>query len=94
MYSEIIICLKNDTDEVLEKQVNMLKERHHARLLRMEAAEAEGYIKACSSEVLFISDDEDMISKAKKAGMATNTPASMREAYMKAMEMLKNLSMK
>ena len=93
MYSEIIICLKDNADEVFEKQVNMLKERHHARVQRMGTKEAADHIKTCSSDILFISDDEDMLSKAKGAGLATNNPAAMRESYMKAMKMLKTIGM-
>ncbi len=89
MYSEIIICIKNNVDEVFEKQVNMLKERHHAQVLRMGTKEATDYIKTCSSDILFISDDEDMLSKAKETGLTTNNPSTMRKSYMKAMEMLK-----
>ena len=89
MYSEIIICLNNDADEVFEKQVKMLKERHKAQMLRIEAREAADYLKTCSAEALFISDDEDMLSMAKEAGLATNTPVAMRESYTKAMDMLK-----
>ena len=92
MYSEIIICLKNNADEVFEKQVKMLRERH-AKVLRMETKEAAGYIKLCPSDTLFISDDEDLLSKAKEAGLSTNNPATMRESYMKAMEMLKAMGM-
>ncbi|WP_029231761.1 hypothetical protein [Butyrivibrio sp. VCB2006] len=94
MYSEIIVCLKDSADEVFEKQVNMLKERHHAKVLRMGKDEAADYIKTCASEALFISDDENMLSKAKEAGLATNSPAAMRESYMKAMEMLKTMGVK
>ena len=91
MYSEILVCLKNNADEVFEKQLNMLKERHHADVLRMEMDEAADYIKSCSSEVLLISDDEEMLAKSKAAGLSTNNPAAMRESYMKAMEMLKTM---
>ena len=93
MYSEIIICLKNNADEIFEKQLKMLKERNHAQVLHMGTTEAAGYIKTCSSDVLFISDDEDMLLKAKEIGLATNNPATMRESYMKAMEMLKAMGM-
>ncbi len=89
MYSEIIVCLKDNTDEVFEKQLKMLEERHHVQVLRMSTDEATDYIKTCSSEALFISDADDMLSKAKAAGLATNNPAAMRESYMKAMEVLK-----
>ncbi len=92
MYSEIIICLKDNADEVFDKQVGMLKERHHAKVLRMGAAEAADYVKTCPADVLFLSDDEDMLSNAREAGLATNSPAAMRESYMKAMEMLKTLN--
>jgi hypothetical protein len=94
MYSEIIICLKNDADEVFEKQVKMLKERHHVKELRMKPDEVTGYIKTCSEESLVISDDEDILSKAKAAGLSTNNPVAMRESYTKAMEMLKTLGIK
>ncbi|SFC00670.1 hypothetical protein [Butyrivibrio sp. YAB3001] len=93
MYSEIVICLKDCADEVFEKQVNMLKERHNANVLRIEADEAADYIKTCSSDILFISDEEDILLKAKDAGLATNNPRTMRESYMKAMEMLKTMGM-
>ncbi|MBQ3796909.1 MAG: hypothetical protein II842_11590 [Butyrivibrio sp.] len=93
MYSEIIICLKDNADEIFEKQVKMLKERNHSQVLHMGPKEAADYIKICSSDILFISDDEDMLSKAKEIGLATNNPATMRESYMKAMEMLKTIGM-
>jgi hypothetical protein len=93
MYSEIIICLKNNADEVFEKQVNMLKERHNSQVLRMESDEATDYIKTCSSDILFISDDEDILSEAREAGLSTNNPATMRESYMKAMDMLKTMGL-
>lgn len=89
MYSEIVICLKASADEVFEKQVKMLGERYHAKVLRMEADEATEHIKACSADILFISDDENMLAQAREAGLATNTPVAMRESYMKAMEMLR-----
>ncbi len=91
MYSEIIICLKDNADEVFEKQVKMLKERHHANVLRMDLTEATDYINTCSSDILFISDEETLLSKAREAGLSTNNPAAMRESYMKAMEMLKSM---
>ena len=91
MYSEIIICLKDNADEVFEKQVKMLEERHHAQVLRMGTKEATDYIKTCPSDILFISDEEDMLLKAKEAGLATNNPGRMRESYLKAMDMLKTL---
>ena len=91
MYSEIIICLKENADEVFEKQVRMLQERHHAKVVRMGDGEALDYIKSCSADCLFISDEEDMLSKAKEAGLATNNPKAMRESYTKAMEMLKTM---
>ncbi len=93
MYSEIIISVRDNTDEVFEKQVKMLQERHHAKVLRMALDEASGYIEKCSSDILFISDDEDMLSKARAAGLATNGPKAMRESYMKAMDMLKTMGM-
>lgn len=89
MYSEIIICLKDSTDDIFDKQVNMLKERHHAKIQRLDVKEADEYIKNCSSEALFISDDEELLSMAKQFGISTNSPVAMRESYMKAMEMLK-----
>ena len=93
MYSEIIISVIDNTDEVFEKQVNMLQERHHAKILRMALDEAVGYIETCSKEALFICDKEDLLSKARAAGLATNDPKAMRESYMKAMDMLKTMGM-
>ena len=89
----IVISLKDNADEVFEKQVNMMKERHKASELRLELDEAVEYFKSCSFDDIFISDDEDLLSKAKEAGIATNNPKAMRESYMKAMEMLKSLGM-
>ena len=93
MYSKIVISLKDNADEVFEKQVKMLKERHKAQELRMEISEAAEYVTSCASDTLFISDDEEILSKAKEAGLATNSPGAMRESYMKAMEMLKAMGM-
>ena len=44
-------------------------------------------------EVLFISDDEELLETAKNRGFATNAPQKMRESYTKAMEMLKAMGM-
>ena len=93
MYSEIILCLRNNADEVLEKQVNMLKERHNAQVLQMAAEEAAAYLKTCSSDALLISDDQDILLMAKEAGLATNSPEAMRDSYKKAMEMLKAMGL-
>lgn len=90
MYSKIVLCLKEKADEILEKQIKMLSERHHAQVLQLEKAEADEYIKAGASDILFISDDEIVLSKAREAGLTTNNPEIMRKSYMKAMEMLKN----
>ena len=93
MYSKIVLCLSEKEDEVLEKQIAMLKERHHADVEHMSSDAAADYISGCEDEVLFISDDEDLLEKAKSKGIAINYPHKMRESYTKAMEMLKAMGM-
>ena len=93
MYSKIVLCLREKEDEVLEKQIAMLKERHHAEIERISVPDASDYISECEDEVLFISDDENLLEKAKRNGVATNDPQKMRESYAKAMEMLKAMGM-
>ena len=93
MYSKIVLCLSEKEDEVLAKQIEMLKERHHAQVERIGAGDADGYFAGGGAEVLFISDDEELLAKAKAGGLATNDPQKMRESYAKAMEMLKALGM-
>ena len=93
MYSKIVLCLREKEDEILEKQINMLKERHHAELERVSVSEAVDYISECEAEVLFICDDEQLLALAKDKGLATNDPQKMRESYNKAMEMLKAMGM-
>ena len=89
MYSKIVLCLSEKEDEVLERQIGMLKERHHAEVERISADDADDYISQCDSEMLFICDDEKLLAMAKDKGIATNDPQKMRESYAKAMEMLK-----
>ncbi len=89
MYSKIVLCLSENEDEVLEKQIGMLKERHHAEIDRISVGEAVEYISDCDTQVLFISDDEELLAIAKDKGIATNEPKKMKESYAKAMEMLK-----
>ena len=89
MYSKIVLCLSENEDEVLEKQIGMLKERHHAEIDRISVGEAVEYISDCGTQVLFISDDEELLAIAKDKGIATNEPKKMKESYAKAMEMLK-----
>lgn len=91
MYSEIILCLDKKEDDVLTKQLAMLSERHHAAIKKVDAATAENAILSGAPDILLISDNEELLSKAKAKGIATNTPAKMRESYAKAMEMLKAL---
>ena len=93
MYSKIILCLSEKEDEVLGKQISMLKERHHAEIVRISYSDAADYIASCESEALFISDDDKLLSDAKDRGIATNDPQKMTEAYNKAMEMLKAMGM-
>jgi hypothetical protein len=89
VYSKIVLCLSENEDEVLEKQIGMLKERHHAEIDRISVGEAVEYISDCDTQVLFISDDEELLAIAKDKGIATNEPKKMKESYAKAMEMLK-----
>ena len=93
MYSKIVLCLSEKEDDVLKKQIAMLKERHHADVEHMNSSDASDYISGCEDEVLFISDDEDLLEKAKSKGIAINDPQKMRESYIKAMEMLKAMGM-
>ncbi len=93
MYSKIVLCIREKEDDVLNKQIAMLKERHHACLEQLSAADAAEYISACEAEVLLISDDENLLALAKEKGIATNDPQKMRESYAKAMEMLKAMGM-
>ena len=94
MYSKIFLCISETEDEVLTKQLAMLSERHHADVERIDAAMAADIIADCGPDTLFISDDDNLLLEAKDKGMATNTPAKMRESYKKAMEMLKALGTK
>ena len=89
MYSEIILSVDEKEDEILTKQIAMLKERHHAEVKRLSASAAADYISECETTALLITDDEKLIERAKERGIATNTPQKMKEAYAKAMEMLK-----
>jgi hypothetical protein len=91
MYSRIILCLAGKEDEIFEKQVNMLSERHHADVEKADADRALGIIAEGKTDILFICDNEELLSRAKEKGITTNTPAKMRESYVKAMEMLKAL---
>ena len=93
MYSKIVLCLSEKEDEMLEKQIAMLKERHHANVEHMSSSDAADYISGCEDEILFISDDKELLEKAKSRGHATNYPQKMRESYYKAMEMLKAMGM-
>lgn len=92
MYSKIVLCISGSEDEVLTRQLAMLSERHHADVERIDACEAASYIAGCEPGILFISDDEALLSEARSKGVAINDPASMKESYKKAMEMLKSLS--
>ena len=94
MYSKIVLCLSEKEDDLLAKQIAMLKERHHAEVLRISASDAAGQIPHWGSEVLFISENEDLLAQAKARGLSTNDPRSMKESYTKAMEMLKALGVK
>ncbi len=85
---EIIVCLKNREDDVLSKQLSMLSERHHASVRRISFGEAESCIDTGDGDVMFISDDEALLEKARSKGMAVNSPQKMKESYQKAMEML------
>lgn len=93
MYSKIVLCLSEKEDEVLKKQIAMLKECHHAVVEHMSSSDAYDYISACDDEVLLISDDKNLLEKAKSKDIATNDPQKMRESYAKAMEMLKAMGM-
>ena len=103
MYQRIVICLVGKEDDVLAKQIEMLKERHHAEVLRVDAETARellcggtkdgGTLELLDGEAkaLFISDNEELLALAQSKGVATNDPQKMRESYMKAMDMLKAL---
>ena len=92
MYSKIVLCISGIEDEVLTKQLAMLSERHHAEVERVDASKAASIIDGCEPDILFISDDEALLSEARSKGMAINDPILMKESYNKAMEMLKTLS--
>ncbi len=91
MYSKIIICLDGNEDEILTKQVAMLSERHHAAIEKVDSEMAARIIADGDTDILFICDNEGLLSRAKGRGIITNTPAKMKESYAKAMEMLKAL---
>ena len=91
MYSKIIICLKEKEDEVIEKQIAMLSERHHAEVERICEDVAVSCLQKFDSSALFICDDENLLRQASEKGIATNTPKKMKESYAKAMEMLSAL---
>jgi hypothetical protein len=69
----------------------MLSERHHADVERVDAGKAASIIADCEPDILFISDDKALLSEARSKGIAINDPATMKESYDKAMEMLKTL---
>ena len=94
MYSKIILCLDGIEDETLMKQVAMLSERHHASVEKADAEMAFEFIADGKTDILFICDNEELLSKAKAKGITTNSPEKMRESYEKAMEMLKALGKK
>ena len=94
MYSKIVVCLNEKEDEVLTKQIEMLKERHKAEVDRVAVDEGSAYLSSCDTSILFICDDSVLLDQAKGRGIATNDPAKMRESYAKAMEMLKAMGMK
>jgi hypothetical protein len=91
MYSKIILCLAEKEDEILAKQVEMISERHHADVEKADADRALEIISDSKTDILLISDNDELLSMAKAKGIATNTPDKMRESYAKAMEMLKTL---
>lgn len=91
MYSKIVVCMSESEDEILAKQLGMLSERHHADVERVDAGKAVSIIDGCDPDILFISDDEALLSEARSKGIAINDPASMKKSYNKAMEMLKSL---
>ena len=91
MYSKIVLCISGIEYEVLTKQLAMLSERHHAEVERVDASKAASIIADCEPGILIISDDKALLSEAISKGIATNDPASMKESYNKAMEMLKSL---
>ena len=91
MYSKIVLCISGIEDEVLTKQLGMLSERHHADVERVDAGKAASIIADCEPDILFISDDKALLSEARSKGIAINDPATMKESYDKAMEMLKTL---
>ena len=80
MYSRIVLCLSEKEDEVLAKQIEMLRERHRAQVERISADAGADFISECEAEVLFISDDEELLAKAGAKGLATNDPQKMKEA--------------
>lgn len=94
MYSKIVLCLNEKEDEVLDKQIAMLKERHHAEVVRLSSDDTADYLGSCDGDILLISDDKILLEKAANKGITTNEPQKMRESYAKAMEMLKALGMK
>ena len=89
MYSKIYLCLLEKEDEVLTRHLSMLSERHHAEVERVDADKAAQIIEGGEGDVLLISDDKALLAKAAEKGIATNDPASTKESYEKAMEMLK-----
>ena len=64
-----MICLSEKEDEILKKQIEMLKERHHAELEWINADDAARYISESKSEILFICDDEKLLAMAKDKGI-------------------------
>lgn len=90
MYSKIVLCLSSKEDDILTRQLSMLSERHHADIERMDVGRGERYISDCARDILFITDEKTLLSKAMDRGIATNTPVKMKESYLKAMEMLRS----
>ena len=94
MEKEIIICLQTKEDELFSKQVSMLCERHHAGVKRILPSDAEEVIGSAENIIMFISDNEALVEKAKALGILVNSPQKMRKSYEKAMEMLRALNNK
>ena len=89
--SKIVVLA--DTDDILQKQLDMLKERHGSELETVGSAKelwecVEGVGDAAGAGVLVITDDQEVADECASRGIETRHPATMRESYLKAMQML------
>ncbi len=101
-YKLIVVENKPETDSVLAKQISMLSERHHAEVVYLNNESSFDNGKRAVDNVLAACEDRLVdpsnalyICSARNEGACigapfeTKTIENMKEAYQKAMDMLK-----